>query len=71
MKTKYVVYYHYTVLGDAGVNCYSPAEAKYIIETRMKHKGRVEPTVDKIITDEEDRKINANRDFHGGPGYEY
>ena len=71
MKTKYIVYYHHTVLGDTTVNCYSPAEAKYIVEARMKHKGLVEPVVDKVIIDEEDRKINANRDFHGGSGYGY
>ena len=71
MKTKYVVYYHYTVLGDVVVNCYSPAEAQYIVEARMKNKGWFEPGVDSIITEKEERKLNANRDFHGGPGYGY
>ena len=71
MKTKYIVYYHHTICGDTIVNCYSPAEAKYIIEARMKKKGRIEPGVDRIITEKEEQKLNANRDFHGGPGYGY
>ena len=71
MKTKYIVYYHHTVLGDVVVNCYSPAEAKYTIEQRMKKRRDFEPVVDCVITEKEERKLNANRDFHGGPGYGY
>ena len=71
MKTKYIVYYHHTVLGDTTVNCYSPAEAKYIIEQRMKKRGDFEPGVDSVMTGEEEQKLNTNRDFHGGPGYGY
>ncbi|HDY68510.1 MAG TPA: hypothetical protein ENH85_12040 [Candidatus Scalindua sp.] len=71
MKTKYIVYFHHTVLGDVVVNCYSPAEAKYIVEARMKKKGLFDPGVDRIITEKEEQKLNTNRDFHGGPGYGY
>ena len=71
MKTKYIVYFHHTVLGDAAVNCYSPAEAQYIVEARLKKRRDFEPVVDSVITEEEEQKLNANRDFHGGPGYGY
>lgn len=69
MKKQFIIYYHYTVLGDAIVNGYSPAEAQYIMEKRMKKKGLYEPGVDSVISREEEKKLNANRDFHGGPGY--
>lgn len=71
MKTKYIVYYHCTILDEAIVRAYSPAEAQYIMEKRMKKRGDFEPKVDSVITEEEDQKLTAKRDFTGGPGYGY
>ena len=63
MKQKYIVYSHYTVAIDKIVKAYSPAEAKYIIEQQMKKRGDIEPVVDKIISLEEEQRIN---DCRGG-----
>ena len=60
MKQKFIVYYHYTIADDVVIKEYSKAEAQSIMEKRMKKKGLIEAEVDKVMSEEEERKLTAN-----------
>jgi hypothetical protein len=62
MKESFIVFYHYQVLGNAVIKAYSPAQAQYTMEQRMKEKGRIEPGVDKVMSEAEEQAINDNRE---------
>ncbi len=59
MKQKFIVYYHHTILDHAIIKAYSKAEAQFIMEKRMEKKGCFEPMVDKIMSEEEEKKLNG------------
>ncbi len=69
MKQKFIVYYHHIILGDAIIRAYSKAEAQFIMEKRMEKKGCFEPMVDKVMSEKEENKLNANREHAGGTNY--
>lgn len=69
MKELFIVYNHYTVLRETLVKADSHVEAQQIVEQQMKRRGNFESIVDKVISAKEEQRLNANRDFHGGPGY--
>jgi len=63
MKQKYIAYYSYTKLDHTIVRAYSPAEAKYIVEKRLKKNGLFEPIVDKVMTEAEEMVMAVNDEW--------
>ena len=61
MKQKFIVYYHHTILDHAIIKAYSKAEAQFIMEKRMEKKDCFEPVVDKIMSEEEEKKLMGGR----------
>ncbi len=60
MKQKFIVYYHHTIVDYIVIKEYSKAEAQSIMEKRMKKKGLIEAEVDKVMSEEEEKKLTAN-----------
>ena len=60
MKQKFIVYYHHTIADDVVIKASSKAEAQSIMEKRMKKKGLIEAEVDKVMSEEEEKKLTAN-----------